>query len=344
MTDKNKYEDEYAYEHKNAPGCYQKSGKNQETGNKNSRGLEPAEPGLAGDSLVRLIEGVMTSAAILTGAGVCIYDLGNVFVSEPENVFRQSMRGHYCSFCEMVRGLPGGRKACTDSDMNCAKKMASEYRRPFFNTCHAGLTEMVVPVFSRDRIIAAIFIGQCRIKSETRLETVLSNVEKFGGDRDKFASYYDELPVIERSSLIAAANLVDLSMKFITENSKHEEIEAYLRYSGIDRVGQAVNFIQNHYKGNIVPGDVAANVHINKSYLARLFKKQTGMTITDYTNMLRVERAKPMLMNTAMPIENISSNSGFSSQNYFSRIFRIYTGMSPRQYRNTFGRRNIKKG
>lgn len=74
-------------------------------------------------------------------------------------------------------------------------------------------------------------------------------------------------------------------------------------------------------------------LNVNPSYLSTLFKKETGMTLTDYVNKRRVDKAKQLLKTTNAQIQNISQNCGIYDVNYFTKIFKKHEGMTPKEYR-----------
>lgn len=78
---------------------------------------------------------------------------------------------------------------------------------------------------------------------------------------------------------------------------------------------------------------MAEKFNVNASYLSSLFKKDTGYTLTDYVNSKRVERAEFLLETTSEQIQNISHSCGILDVNYFVKIFKKYTGKTPKQYR-----------
>lgn len=65
-------------------------------------------------------------------------------------------------------------------------------------------------------------------------------------------------------------------------------------------------------------------LNVNASYLSTLFKKETGMTLTDYVNKKRVENAVFLLNSTSMQIQNIAQYCGIADVNYFTKISKIY--------------------
>ena len=78
----------------------------------------------------------------------------------------------------------------------------------------------------------------------------------------------------------------------------------------------------------------ANDLFLNTSYLSTLFKKEVGMTLTDYVNKNRIAYAKKLLKSTALSVQDVAINSGISDIHYFTRLFRRETGMSPREWRN----------
>ena len=72
---------------------------------------------------------------------------------------------------------------------------------------------------------------------------------------------------------------------------------------------------------------------VNGSYLSNLFRREVGMTITEYVTSRRIEHAKGLLSMSRNPIKTVAKQAGIPDVQYFSRIFKRYTGMTPSQYR-----------
>ena len=78
---------------------------------------------------------------------------------------------------------------------------------------------------------------------------------------------------------------------------------------------------------------VAANVGINSSYLSRLFNESSDVNFVNYVNQCRVERAKILLRDSGMLIQEVGFRSGFNSLQNFNRVFKRLTGITPGAYR-----------
>ena len=77
----------------------------------------------------------------------------------------------------------------------------------------------------------------------------------------------------------------------------------------------------------------ANELFLNTSYLSSLFKKETGITLTDYVNKHRIAYAKRLLKSTTLSIQGVATSVGIPDIHYFTRLFRRETGLSPRDFR-----------
>ncbi|MEK5057666.1 hypothetical protein BK126_05210 [Paenibacillus sp. FSL H7-0326] len=82
---------------------------------------------------------------------------------------------------------------------------------------------------------------------------------------------------------------------------------------------------------------IAELVFLNPDHLSRLFKKETGYSISDYVLLERIRLAKELLSQTNMPVSAVSTALGYSYFSHFTRIFKKYAGLGPMEYRNQFG-------
>ncbi|HPT77937.1 MAG TPA: response regulator [Candidatus Atribacteria bacterium] len=98
-------------------------------------------------------------------------------------------------------------------------------------------------------------------------------------------------------------------------------------------VNQIMQCIQQEYMKDLTLEYLSGKVYLSPAYTSTLFKKETGLTITNYINSVRMEKAKELLKNTNMKIVDICPAVGYSSQTYFCILFRSMFGMTPTEYR-----------
>jgi len=77
----------------------------------------------------------------------------------------------------------------------------------------------------------------------------------------------------------------------------------------------------------------AEALNVSPSYLSTLFRRETGQTITEYVNRKRMEHAAFLLFTTKLPVSAVGQRCGVQDDNYFTKIFKKYTGQTPKQYR-----------
>ena len=102
---------------------------------------------------------------------------------------------------------------------------------------------------------------------------------------------------------------------------------------GSEVVGDILAYAERHATERISLKDIAGRFHFNPSYLCRVFKRETGMTLTDYLMRLRLDKAAEMLGATVNSIAFIAEQCGYQDYFYFSRLFKRTFGMTPSQYR-----------
>ncbi len=100
-----------------------------------------------------------------------------------------------------------------------------------------------------------------------------------------------------------------------------------------DKIMPAISFINKNYPEKISLEEISATVYTNKYNFCKLFKSRVGGTFTDYVNFVRVRRATELLDEREKNITDIAFACGFSSLQYFGRVFFSQYGCSPATYR-----------
>ena len=100
-------------------------------------------------------------------------------------------------------------------------------------------------------------------------------------------------------------------------------------------VHQIARYVSTHCCEDLQLTGLAAEFYLSKSYLTRIFKAETGFTITEYQNLCRIKKAQLLLMETELSITEIAGQTGFGNITYFDKVFLDYTSISPLHYRKT---------
>ena len=96
---------------------------------------------------------------------------------------------------------------------------------------------------------------------------------------------------------------------------------------------QITNYVQNNLSKPLDVDELAKALFISRTHLAAKFKKETGMTLTDFILREKVEEAKRLLRYSDKSLSLIADYLGFSSQSHFTRMFKKVVGISPIEYR-----------
>lgn|GEM_PF-5997669 len=101
-----------------------------------------------------------------------------------------------------------------------------------------------------------------------------------------------------------------------------------------DVVSKTIQYLRANWDKKITLDEIVNVTHVSKAYLCTIFKKQMGMSILEYLTRLRVEKAKEMLNASNTTLTEIAQQCCFFDQSYFSKVFRKYTGYTPKQWRD----------
>ena len=108
---------------------------------------------------------------------------------------------------------------------------------------------------------------------------------------------------------------------------------------GEEPVGERLTRIRRYIDCNvyrkITLDEIAGYAGMNRTYFCLFFKKHFKISLTEYINSRKVDIASAMLLQTEKPVSDIAKECGFTTVNYFNRIFRNIMGVSPGEFRRS---------
>lgn len=93
------------------------------------------------------------------------------------------------------------------------------------------------------------------------------------------------------------------------------------------------NYIQQNLSSSIKVEDISESLYMSRPYLSKKFKKETGISVSDFIHILKIEEAKRLLKYTDKSLLSISIYLSYSSQSHFTNMFKKITGQLPKTYR-----------
>lgn len=160
---------------------------------------------------------------------------------------------------------------------------------------------------------------------ESSLELVRNQMEKYSGIYigDKEVYNYKEWNYEEiREYLVQRGQEID---SFREKNLE----KTYAR----KEINEAVKYIRLHYKEDLTLAELAEHVNLSRIYFSQLFKKETGMNLTDYIIGYRIEKAAGLLKESNKMVYEVAAMVGIPDQHYFNRLFKNLKGMTPAKFR-----------
>lgn len=96
---------------------------------------------------------------------------------------------------------------------------------------------------------------------------------------------------------------------------------------------EIINYINQNIHTPLTLTEISEHVHLTREYTSKLFKKEMGVTITDFVNKNKMKIAKDMIFSEKSNLNDIAQQLGFQTYSYFSRTFKKFYECSPAEYK-----------
>lgn len=230
------------------------------------------------------------------------------------------------SFCSLIRSDPSAMQRCATSD-----RYACEQSRRAGNIysyiCHAGLTETVAPLRYGNMVIGYLMFGQvlqCDDKADY-WQVVRSRCQGYVVDTIELERCYSRKKPVEMEQVVAAAQILEACAGYL-----------WLQRTISLQEDTLPNQIDEYITGNL-SADLSVNAlcqrfGISRSKLYKIAGEYYGKGIEQLTRELRVSKATELLRETDLPVSAVASQVGYPDYNYFIKVFKRETGITPKQY------------
>ena len=231
------------------------------------------------------------------------------------------------NFCSFIHSYPRALEICKMSDIDHVLEMERcgdtvEY------TCPFGIEEVLVPIKRGEESAGYIFCSMGILDGNGSMaeNRVLECAD--GIDPSLLRHYVDLMPRLSPERMNAYVGIIKMIAEYIEKNN--------LMPDESESIGKLIkNYINDNLARKITLADIGWNLHCSTVTLTQHFKREFGITITDYITKKRMTAAEGMLRNTDMPISEISPACGFSDVEYFSRCFKKHHGIPPGEWRRS---------
>lgn len=241
-----------------------------------------------------------------------------------------AMESAYC-----VKGCLGD-----PSGDHCQRKLVQAERRavrmaePVQYCCPSGLVKILVPVFVNGNHLGSLLAGPFTLQSldGERLADLMARLEAtgLGGRLTELQTTWRYSPQLTSEKCRAAAILLGMFARYLEEFGQRAPVSRSGRSPLLDKIEA---FLAQSQGGSVSLREVATRVNLSPCHFCSVFKKQTGVTFTEYRNRQRLSRAEELLRDQERRVSDVAFEAGFESIPYFNRAFRRRFGCSPSQYR-----------
>jgi AraC-like DNA-binding protein/ligand-binding sensor protein len=245
------------------------------------------------------------------------------------------------AFCHLVADSPAGCEACHGAQSRAIAGAANRHAAYQMN-CFAGLTDVAVPIMVGEIHLATMLSGQVlrREATERDFAMIAQMVGKEGDEKwrcDARQAYF-ATPVVTAERLKAIVQMLGLFADYVGEFATRQAIARAPTEPAA--VTKAKDFIEARLTEPLSLEQVVQHVGVSRFYFCKLFKKATGMTLTEHVARMRLEKAKALLVDPAIRISEAAYAAGFGSIPQFNSVFKRYIGVAPTAYRESL-RQNL---
>lgn len=236
----------------------------------------------------------------------------------------------FCDYCALLRGNGQCLAQCDRSDALHIRE-AERKRAAVTYCCHGGNTELILPIFYEDTVIAYLQIGQFHDEEGkySSVDTAGQVARRYGFDEVQLLRLYSQVTTVSQRRLEALQNILKILIQSFWA-------QGLIHYNRSMLSVKIESYILEHLTEKICVEDLCRRYHLSQNGLYRLFREEFHATVTDYINGKRLQRAKELLQSRPdLNVTQIASLCGFSDHNYFIRTFKKQQGLTPLQYRKT---------
>ena len=238
--------------------------------------------------------------------------------------------------CVLLNTTSCGCAACLDSQQRAHRTVGKQTSAHQIN-CFAGLTEVALPVQVEGRHVATLMSGQVFRREPTERDfKMLVNMVGAGQGPDwerKTRQAYFETPVVTAERFEAIVQLLHVFAQYLSDHASRMALANVSEEP--PAIATAKQYVHEHVEEPFTLSEVVRHVNMSRFYFCKLFRKSTGMTLTDYVARVRVEKAKSLLVDRSMRVSEIVFAAGFGSIPQFNSVFKRLVGMPPTEYRES---------
>lgn len=228
-------------------------------------------------------------------------------------------------FCASLRSDKEMDERCKECDKR-AFAVCKKTHKQYVYTCHAGLIECISPILYDEKLIGYIALGQIKAHGRTDFERVKENLPE--SLHASLAEVFDELPSLEMEKIYSAMRIIDAC-------TGYEYLKGLVRAAESKIDVTIGGYVDDHLSSDLSVQTLCSKFRLSHSEIYSIFKEYFHSTPAEFIKTRRLNKACDLLKTSTLPVNKISELCGIPDYNYFSKVFKLAFGVSPRTYRKT---------
>lgn len=267
------------------------------------------------EKLLQLITNLYT----LTGIRANIFDLSGKDICLSDD---------RAPFCALINSCPEGHARCVECDARMVREHSTDLR-PFAYRCHAGIYETILPIRAGNAPVAYLVFGQ--LLSDDSREAQWAETEQtlswYPGDLGDLKRAYWQFRRYSTAELAAYTDILDALTSFM-------QVKEMIQTSDLTDEQKLELYLDEHFTEKLSLERISSDLGIGRTKLCLLAKKLSGgASLSPLIAQRRVAAARKLLLQSSEPISAIAEAVGISDYNYFTKVFRSITGVTPSVFR-----------
>lgn len=244
------------------------------------------------------------------------------FTADVVEVRTGANKGH-CKYCKLLRTKLGCEPLCQHLDQE--KQMQALHKKRLVSyQCHGGMMEAILPVFTVDKLVGYVMIGQFRTTDKCPAKYRDAWKKKYNNDRlyEAFleASYYPEKKLYDILGMF----------EVIVDSIVTHHLIALKTASSVEKL---ISYIDQNPQVNLTLPQAADIMYRSPSSISHEFKRATGINFKKYLILKKLEKADELMSaNKELKIHEVARKVGYLDPYLFSRIYKKYRHYPPSQF------------
>lgn len=233
-------------------------------------------------------------------------------------------------FCSLIMQEPGGLERCHACDRQAVREVERTHTRSRYQ-CHAGLFEVALPVTENRRTVATILFGQMLDDAprEAQWERIKSACA-WHPDQEELRAAFLRLRRISARQMSACIETVEACVSEVRLSG--------LQAAQRDDALLLQSYIDAHYAQPLDSTVLSEALNVGKTKLYALCKDRFQQTPMQLVAARRMAAARELLLTCGEPVKYVARAVGVPDENYFTKVFKAATGLTPTAFRRQKGR------